>query len=193
MRWDLCPWKEPKGEEKFLHPGKPSHWQNNQLGQKNEIQRLRGEGKDWFVVSRIKTYTDGPSHCPVQSNLGHTSSGKSRVQVLEYRVQRTDQGRGLLLAVWIQLKVTACGVPWPGMAAQKALAATEMKWHCWIDMWRKVWGQHYSLFAHVVACFHGFQVCLGRFIYSAWYLGSCPCTEVEPEITRGGVGGGHMT
>lgn len=42
MRWDLCPWKEPEGEEKFLHPGKPHHWQNNQLGKKKGDSEAQG-------------------------------------------------------------------------------------------------------------------------------------------------------
>ena len=50
-------------------------------------------------------------------------------------------------------------------------------------MWRKGWGQRYSFFAHVLGCFHRFQVCLGRFTYSGRHLDSCLCTEVELENT----------
>ena len=115
-----------------------------------ELQRLRGERNNWVVSRRTEraTQTVVPPPCTPQTEMCvRWYRGR---WVLKRGAQRTDLGRGLLLAARDSLKGLECGMAASRGVCGRSLGPSKkrssiVKWHM------KGRGYHNSLFLHMPA------------------------------------------
>ena len=86
-------------EERFLHPGKPLHWQGDQLGQKGSFRGLQESAAAGLQqAEQMEACTNGPCHRPALPSLRCAFAFVYGGWVLKLGLQRTDPGRGRGLA-----------------------------------------------------------------------------------------------
>ena len=98
VRTGPAPWEGAVKEDRFLHTGKATHWQRDQLGE-GEFQSLRGIGSNQFAEDKLG------KDCKVcwchhaHPSQGHWTSEVGRNRVPRFRLWKPDPGRVLGLAV----------------------------------------------------------------------------------------------
>ena len=98
-KWDGTHWWGAEGEERFLLWGSPltgmeTSWDRRGASGGSEESAATCQ----WQVGQTETYTDGPCHSPVCSNLKWLSASVHGGWGLEHGVWRADPGKGLLLA-----------------------------------------------------------------------------------------------
>ena len=121
------------GVERFLHPGKPTHWWGNQLGWKGSIwsywRRMKqlicgGQKSETYRWSVPKPYTPKTWGCVCQFTVGAESLNMG----IGDQTQEED-------CHWLwgdSLRGWKGGNLQPGMLVEDIQTATEVRHHCWV-------------------------------------------------------------
>ena len=101
----LHPWEGAVKEERFPHSGNTLHWLRDQQGQKGSFRSSEESAVTRLqLAEQRQTSTNGPCHLAAFPSLKNPPAGVCRGWVLKLRLQQTDPGRWLGLAVQRQTK-----------------------------------------------------------------------------------------
>ena len=143
-------------EERFPYTGNLLHWLGGQLGQ---IRSFRGsqesEADGLWQAGQRESSSEGPCHIIVLPSPRGTSAGMCSSWVLKLRLQWTDLGMGLHLAVQRSPRGLECGLGFKWGCAQHVAWVHHRS--PTVNAHRKggVWPNHSS---HIPACSQGAQL-----------------------------------